>query len=75
VTAYEGADGNGSTMVDPEDYDVWSEHFGRSASSGAGAMAESTDQALTYDEHDSALLAALIEWDITSRRAKLAKKL
>jgi CSLREA domain-containing protein len=39
VPAYSGADGNGDTRVDNDDYDVWAEHFGETLPSGAGGEA------------------------------------
>jgi hypothetical protein len=47
VPQYEGADGNGDTMIDDGDHAVWTEHFGEpSPGSGGEAAADSQSAAL-----------------------------
>jgi hypothetical protein len=44
VPAYSGADGDGDTAIDNDDYDVWSENFGEVVGGGAGGGGSSDAQ-------------------------------
>jgi hypothetical protein len=35
VTAWSGADGNGDTLIDNNDYNIWKTHYGTAGGSGS----------------------------------------
>jgi subtilisin-like proprotein convertase family protein len=53
--AYAGADGNGNRSIDPDDRDVWVQHFGEVPSGGSSsfAVSSSADHTATLETDDT----------------------
>jgi PEP-CTERM motif-containing protein len=66
LTAYSGADGDGDTIVDAGDFDVWRAHFGQTAS-GSGSNLNASN-AVPEPSSLVLLLAALFVGTFRRRR-------
>jgi hypothetical protein len=67
IPPYSGADGSGNGQIGPEDYGVWTAHFGELYPTGAGDVAatdfaESVDNLNLVEEMDGARDAVLLPW-------------